>query len=706
MTNTENTASAPDSGPSIPDQNDSDSSQNPLLLDTCLNDELPVFSSIRPHHVQPALRNVLQSNRAEIAELVKQSDYSWSNFINPLDDLSDRLQRVWSPVSHMNSVVNSDDLRKTYNECLPLISEYHTELGQHAGLYKAYQSLAESDAYQSYDVGQKTVIENALRGFRLSGINLNDSDKARFKQISLELTTLSATFSDNVLDATQAWKKHIEDKKQLKGIPPSSLAIIAQAAEQDKKTGWLLSLDFPVYLPVMTYADNRELRKEMHDAFVTRASDQGPNAGKWDNSKPMQDILRLRREKAKLLGFVNYAEYSLATKMADSCQEVLDFLQDLADRSKSQGSKDFAELQTFAKQLDDIDTLKPWDTAYYSEKLRQKTYSITQEELKPYFPEPQVLQGMFAVVEKLYDIQIDEQIQFDGWHDDVRLFIIRDAGDQIRGKFFLDLYARANKRGGAWMDDCICRRQVENQIQNPVAYLTCNFSPPVGDEPALFTHQEVTTLFHEFGHGLHHMLTKIDYIGVSGINGVAWDAVELPSQFMENWCWEKEALALITGHFETGETLPDGLFDKMQAAKNFQSGMHMVRQLEFGLFDIKMHAQYDAQQGARIQETLDAVRNEVSVVKTPAFNRFQHGFTHIFAGGYAAGYYSYMWAEVLSADAFAKFEEKGIFDAQTGHEFLQNILEKGGSQEPMELFVAFRGREPKIDALLRHSGIA
>jgi len=457
----------------------------------------------------------------------------------------------------------------------------------------------------------------------------------------------------------------------------------------------------------MTYADDRELRSEMHQAYVTRASDQGPNAGKWDNSEVMEEILALRHELAQLLGYQTYAERSLVTKMADTPERVLGFLHDLAKRSKPVADKELHELEAFAHNEHGVTKLEPWDIGYYSEKLRQHTYAISQEELKPYFPETSVIPGMFEVVKRLYGMRIQVVDSVDVWHPDVRFYEIRDEQGTLRGEFYLDLYARENKRGGAWMDDCIGRkRNADNSIQTPVAYLTCNLTPPIGDDPALFTHDEVITLFHEFGHGLHHMLTRIDHVGVSGINGVAWDAVELPSQFMENWCWEKEALDLIAEHYQTGEDIPEEMYHKMYAAKNFQAGMQMVRQLEFSLFDFRMHHEYVPGKGAHIQQILDEVRQEVAVIKPAPYNRFQHGFTHIFAGGYAAGYYSYKWAEVLSADAFSLFEEEGIFNHQTGLRFLHAVLEQGGTREPMDLFVEFRGREPEIDALLRHSGIA
>ena len=630
--------------------------------------------------------------------------------IHPLEDLDDRLSRAWSPVSHMNSVLNSDALREAYNACLPKLSEYSTEMGQNQHLFQAYQSIKVSSEYETLDEAQKKIIDNALRDFHLSGIDLPEDKKNHYKDIKQRLSQLTTKYEENVLDATQAWDILIDDKSRLAGLPESALAMAKQAAEQREKTGWLFTLNFPSYYAVVTYADDRDLRAELHQAYVTRASDQGPNAGQWDNSEIMEEILALRHEAAQLLGYKNYAERSLATKMADDPERVIGFLMDLAKKSKPVAELELQELKDFAKAHFDVAELEPWDMTYYSEKLRQHTYAITQEELKPYFPETKVIPGMFEVVKKLYGISIKEVKGIDIWHKDVHFYEIYDENNHLRGQFYLDLYTRENKRGGAWMDDCVGRKHKSDDTQIPVAYLTCNLTSPIGDEPALFTHDEVITLFHEFGHGLHHMLTQVDYIGVSGINGVAWDAVELPSQFMENWCWEKEALALIARHYKTDKTLPDELYNKMYAAKNFQSGMQMVRQLELSLFDFRMHYEYDPTvesiRGERVQKILDEVRAEVAVFKPASYNRFQHGFSHIFAGGYAAGYYSYKWAEVLSADAFSLFEEQGIFDHTSGRKFLHQVLEQGGTREPMDLFVAFRGREPQIDALLRHSGIA
>ena len=669
---------------------------------------LPPFEQIKPEHVEPAIDSLLAENRRSVEQLLSETkEYSWNNLVQPLEDMDDRLSRVWSPVSHMNSVVNSDALRDAYNACLPKLSEYGTEMGQNAALYQAYKAIRDSKAYAKLDTAQKKVIENALRDFHLSGVDLSDDKKARFKDIRQRLSQLTTKFEENVLDATQGWTKLIEDESRLAGLPESAQAMARQAAAQKELTGWLFTLDFPSYFAVMTYADDRDLRSEMHQAYVTRASDQGPNAGKWDNSQVMEEILALRHELAQLLGYQSYAERSLVTKMADTPERVLGFLHDLAKRTKTVANKELHELEEFARTEHEVEKLEPWDIGYYSEKLRQHTYAISQEELKPYFPETSVISGMFEVVKRLYGITIQQVDGHETGHQDVRFYEKRDEQDNLRGEFYLDLYARENKRGGAWMDDCIGRkRNTDQTVQTPVAYLTCNLTPPIGDDPAMFTHDEVITMFHEFGHGLHHMLTSVDHVGVSGINGVAWDAVELPSQFMENWCWEKEALDLIASHYKTGEKLPDELYNKMYAAKNFQAGMQMVRQLEFAMFDFRLHHEYDPSKGAHIQQTLDEVRQEVAVIKPASYNRFQHGFTHIFAGGYAAGYYSYKWAEVLSADAFSLFEEQGIFNHQTGLKFLHAVLEQGGTREPMELFIEFRGREPQIDALLRHSGIA
>ncbi|WP_456404126.1 oligopeptidase A [Thiolapillus sp.] len=666
---------------------------------------LPRFSEITAEDVEPAINFLLDDNRVQIRALLEDvSAPDWFNFIEPMEELEDRLSRAWSPVSHLNAVMNSEELRSAYNACLPKLSEYATEMGQNQALFHAYQQVEERG--EELDSAQRKLLRNALRDFRLSGVDLPADKKKRFGEIASRLSEITARYEENLLDATNAWSKLIDDERALAGLPQSALDLAAQTARERGEQGWMLTLQFPSYFPVITYADDAGLRREMYEAYATRASDQGPDAGKFDNSEIMEDILALRHELAGLLGFSNYAERSLATKMARSTDEVLGFLHDLAARARKQGAAELAELREFAQEHHGVSELEAWDIAYYSEKLREHRYSISQEELKPWFPETRVIPGMFEVVGRVFSVHIQESDEeVETWHPDVRFYDIRNDSGELLGQFYFDLYARPNKRGGAWMADAISRMKTRNREQLPVAFMTCNFTPPVGDKPALLTHEEVQTLFHEFGHGLHHMLTQVDYPSISGISGVAWDAVELPSQFMENWCWEKQALKLISGHYETGEPLPDELYERMLAARNFQSAMQLLRQLEFSLFDFLIHLQYDPEKGGRIYETLEAVREEVAVIKPPAWNRFAHGFSHIFGGGYAAGYYSYKWAEVLSADAFSLFEEQGIFDQATGLAFRQHILEKGGSEDAMDLFVAFRGREPSIDALLRHSGI-
>lgn len=677
---------------------------NPLLT----MDSLPPFSQIQPDQVQPAVMQAIADCKQKISDVLAQRDpHTWDSLIAPLEEVNDRLARIWSPVSHLNSVLNSEALRAAHDACLPLLSEFQTYVGQHEGLYQAYRELAESDDFLLLSGAQRKEIQNTLRDFRLSGIGLPAEAQQRYGEIQARLSELASRFSNNVLDATQGWHKLVTDEAELAGLPQSAQAAARQLAELKGKEGWLFTLDIPSYLPVMMYADNRALRAELYEAFTTRASDQGPNAGKWDNSAIMTELLALRRELAQLLGFANYAELSLATKMADKPEQVVNFLTDLAAKSLPQGKAELEEIRAFAAEQHGQSELAAWDLAYYAEKLKQHKFSISDEQLRPYFPASKVVKGLFEVVKRVFGMKVRERLGIDTWHPDVRFYDIFDAEDELRGSFYLDLYAREHKQGGAWMDVCLGRRyRQDGSLQKPVAYLTCNFNGPVDGKPALFTHNEVVTLFHEFGHGIHHMLTRIDVAGVAGINGVAWDAVELPSQFLENWCWESEALAFISGHHETGEPLPADLLEKMLTARNFQAAMQMLRQLEFALFDFRLHQEFDPASADQIPALLDEVRSQVAVMTPPAFNRFQHSFSHIFAGGYAAGYYSYKWAEVLSADAFSRFEEEGIFNPATGHSFLKNILEKGGSKEPMELFRAFRGREPQVDALLRHSGIA
>ena len=679
---------------------------NPLLN---LVDQggLPPFAHIEPTHVVPALDHLLVANRQAVADLLAEpmASPNWQNLVQPLEELDDRLHRVWAPAAHLNHVMNSEAWRAAYNSCLPKLSEYSTEIGQNEKLYRAWQALAESPAFADLDAGQQKLVRDSLRDFRLSGVALSAEAKTRFKEIAQQLAGLQAKFEENLLDATQAWTKNIADEQLLAGLPASALAQAQQQAQRKRLDGWLLTLDFPSYHAVITHADNRALREEIYTAFSTRASDQGPHAGRWDNSAHMEDILRLRHEAAQLLGFASFAERSLATKMADTPARVLTFLGDLARRSRPQAERDLAELRQFARDTLGIDELRAWDIAYASEKLRRMRFSISDEELRPWFPLPQVLDGLFGIVGRLYGIHIVPLENVETWHADVTVYEIRDADGSARGRFFLDPYARADKRGGAWMDDCAGRRRGRHGLQIPVAFLICNFTPPLTGQPALLTHDEVLTLFHEFGHGLQHMLTRIEAAGVAGINGIPWDAVELPSQFMENWCWERAALDLFARHWQTGERLPDDLFARMHAARNFQSALMMLRQVEFALFDFRLHLEYDPSRGARVLELISEVRAEVAVIQPPAFNRFAHSFSHVFAGGYAAGYYSYKWAEVLSADAYSAFEEAGIFDGATGRRFLNTILEQGGSREAMDLFVAFRGRPPEIEPLLRHNGL-
>ncbi|HAM74748.1 MAG TPA: oligopeptidase A [Alcanivorax sp.] len=675
-------------------------SHNPLID----YPDLPPFSEIRPEHVKPAVEQLVEAGRERIRKVLADGDFSYRALELTLAEEDERLEKAFGPVGHLNAVAQDEALREAYNACLPLISEYSTEVGQNSELFAAYQALRDSDEFNTLTPAQQKDIDNTLRDFRLSGVALPEAQKAQYMENAKRLSELTTRFENNLLDATQAWKKHVTDEAELAGLPDTALAGTADRARAEGlEQGWLLTLDFPVFFAVMSHAENRALREEMYRAFTTRASDQGPQAGEYDNGAVMDEILKLRHEQANLLGFANYADKSLATKMARDVDEVIGFLDDLARRAKPQAEREVAALKAFAAEQG-ADDLQPWDLGYWSERLREARYDLSDEALRPWFPADTVINGMFAVVGKLFGIQFRQRDDVDLWHEDARFYELVDDDGSVRAAFYLDMYARTGKRGGAWMDDArIRRRRPDGSLQTPVAYLTCNFAPPAGGKPGLLTHDEVVTLFHEFGHGLHHMLTEQDVSGISGINGVAWDAVELPSQFLENWCWTEEGLALISGHYETGEPLPRETLDKMLAAKNFQSAMGMMRQLEFSLFDMRLHAEY--REGLNIQQVLDEVREQVSVIKPPAFNRFQNGFGHIFAGGYAAGYYSYKWAEVLSCDAYARFEEEGPFNEATGRDFRDKILARGGSREPMELFVDFRGREPSVEPLLRHSGI-
>lgn len=677
---------------------------NPLLTEA----PLPLFSKIQPEHVLPAVKSALEHCRQTVESVVAQTiPYTWDNLIQPIDEADAKLGRVWSPVSHLNSVKNSPALREAYEAALPLLSEYGTWVGQHKGLYNAYKQLKTSHDYATLTSAQRKAIDNALRDFELSGIGLSEDKQKRYGEIVAKLSELSSNYSNNVLDATMAFSKLITDINLLSGLPESALAAAKAQAEAKGQQGWLLTLDMPSYIPLLTYCDNRDLRYEMYQAYVTRASDQGINAGKWDNTENIKQIVALRHELATLLGFASYADKSLATKMATDPQQVMAFLTDLAQRAKPQGEDELTQLKRYAYEYFGASDLQPWDISYYSEKQKQHLYAINDEELRPYFPEQRVVSGLFEVVHRIFGITAKERHDVEVWDQQVRFFDLFDQQGELKGSFYLDLYAREHKRGGAWMDDCLGRmRFADGHLQKPVAYLTCNFNRPIGDKPALFTHDEVTTLFHEFGHGLHHMLTEIETSAVAGINGVPWDAVELPSQFLENWCWQPEALSFISGHYQTGESLPKAMLDRLLAAKNYQAALFILRQLEFGLFDFRLHYEYSPEQEVKVLETLQQVRQQVAVVPTVEWGRFPHAFSHIFAGGYAAGYYSYLWAEVLSADAFSRFEEEGIFNVKTGNAFLDHILSQGGSDEPMNLFKNFRGREPKLDALLRHYGIA
>ena len=673
--------------------------QNPLLDFS----GLPRFADFDPALVAPAVEQLLAENRTLVERVCAPGiPATWRDFVQPLEDANERLHRAWGVVGHLNAVMNSPELREAYNASLPRVTQYYTELGQHEGLHAKFKALRAAPEFGTLTPPQKKIVENELRDFRLGGAELPAADKARFKEINERMSQISSRFSDNLLDATNAFERIVTDPGEVSGIPQDVLATARDLAQADGKSGWKFTLHAPSYLPVMQYADHRALREQMYRAYVTRASEFGKP--EWDNTPLIAEIVQLRGEQARLLGFSSYAEYSLEPKMAESPRQVLDFLDELATRAKSYAERDLEEVAQFARTELGLAKLEAWDLGYASEKLRAKRYSFSDQEVKQYFPETRVLPGMFRLVETLYGISI-EQTATPTWHPDVRFYSIRDRSGSLIGQFYVDLYARPSKRGGAWMDEAVTRRAREGRVQTPVAYLNCNFSAPVGGKPALFTHEEVNTLFHEFGHGLHHLLTRVDYLGVSGINGVEWDAVELPSQFMENFCWEWDVLAPMTGHVDSGGSLPRALFDKMLAAKNFQVGMQTVRQIEFALFDLRLHHDFDPRSARTALDLLGEVRRRVAVMLPPDYNRFPNNFSHIFAGGYAAGYYSYKWAEVLSADAYSLFEENGVLDPRTGQRFRDEILGVGGSRPALESFIAFRGREPKIDALLRHNGM-
>lgn len=666
--------------------------------------KLPDFAQFDAKQIPSQLEQQLADSKQAIAALLEQDKPSYQQLVPPLEQIDDAIGELWGPLSHLHSVANTDEVREAYDACLPLVTEYSTWLSQNATLYSALQRLADSDEFGQLNQAQQQDIELQLRDFRLAGVALSAEDKQIYAQLKQELAQLSAQFSNQLMDATDAWNMQFDDTERLQGLPESALAQAQQLAQSKDQQGYMLNLDFACYFAVMSFADDRELRRSLYEAFNTRASDQGPHAGKYDNSALMEELVSKRHALANLVGFDNYADYSVASKMADSGDQVLGFLEDLAQQCKPLAEQEMAQLQAFATQQGGAQ-LEAWDVAYYSEKLRQARYDLSQEALKPYFAFPKVQAGLFAIVERLFGIQVEAVSDVSTWHDDVSFYRISRDGAAV-GYFYFDLFAREQKRGGAWMNDCRGRQMLaDGQQQLPVAYLVCNFAPATADKPALLTHSDVVTLFHEFGHGLHHMLTNISVAGVSGINGVPWDAVELPSQMLENWAWEKESLMMFARHYDSEEQLPEDLLQKMLAAKHFQSAMFMVRQLEFGLFDLRLHRHYDADAPQSVQQVLDQVRQQVAVVTPPSWNRFQHGFAHIFAGGYAAGYYSYMWADVLAADVFERFLADGIFNQQTGQDYWQKLLGQGGSKGAMELFVDFMGREPDVAALIRSKGL-
>jgi len=672
---------------------------NPLLHFT----GLPKFNEIKPEHVSPALDSLLEGGRALVDALAASTTTpTWQNFALELENMDEKISRTWSQVGHMNAVVNSPELREAYNNNLAKLTDFYSDLAQDERLYAKFREIKNSAGFTKLSATQQKIINNEVRDFKLGGAELPTNKKARFKAISEELSKLAAKFEENVLDTTNEYALYETDRSKLSGIPEDVLQTALDAASGENKSGYKFTLHFPSYLPVLQYGDNRGLREKLYHAYATRASEFGKP--EFDNTPLITQLLKLKQEEAQLLDFKNFAELSLATKMAESPKQVVEFLETLAKRAKPYAAQDLSELVTYAKKLG-IDDIQAWDVAYVSEKLREDKYAFSDQEVKQYFPEAKVLAGLFKVVETIFGVFV-KRSDAPTWHKDAHFYDITRQDGTLVGQFYLDLYARNNKRGGAWMDEAITRRIVGGKLTTPVAYLTCNFSAPVGGKPALFTHDEVITMFHEFGHGLHHMLTQVDDYSVSGIKGVEWDAVELPSQFMENFCWEWDVLRHMTQHVDTGAQLPRELFDKMVAAKNFQAGMQTVRQIEFSLFDIKLHSEFDPNGGKTPLDLIEEVRDQVAVVRPPKWNRFPNNFSHIFAGGYAAGYYSYKWAEVLSADAYSLFEENGVLSEATGQKFWQEILAKGGSRTAMESFVAFRGREPNIDALLRHNGMS
>jgi oligopeptidase A len=668
--------------------------ENPLLG----HEPLPPFGRILPEHVEPGMNALFTRSRERVAEIERIERPAFATVVEPLEEIQHQVGRVWSPVRHLNAVMNSEALRVTYNACLGQLSAFQTDIGQSEPLYRAYETIQKAPDEHLTPL-QRRVIELALRDFRLAGVALPKDRKERFKAVMLELTQLQSKFEENVLDATNGWSHHVSDAAELRGLNDILIEQARRRAHEQHREGWVLTLNQPTYLAVISDGESEQLRRAFYEAWVTRASDRGPNAGRWDNSSVMEDILRLRHELAQLLGFPSYAQYALSTRMAHTVDEVLGFLRELAASSRSAAARELAELGDLAGK-----PLEPWDVNFYAERLQRARYAVSQEELRPYFTLPKVLAGLFEVAERLFGVRIRERSGVPVWHPDVRYFEIESAGGPV-GSFYLDAYARPSKRSGAWMDECIGRKRLHIGTAAPVAYLVTNFLPPAEGRPALLTHDDVLTLFHEFGHGLHHLLTQVDYPSIAGINGVAWDAVELPSQFMENYAWHPEVLARIGSHWESGAPLPAQVQSKLVATRSFHAGLQMVRQLEFALFDFRLHAEAPADRSGRVLQVLREVRDEVSVVAVPEWNRLPHSFSHIFAGGYAAGYYSYKWAEVLAADAFAAFEEKGVFDRGTAQRFLDTILSRGGSRDALEAFIDFRGRAPSPRALLKQHGI-
>ncbi|HEY3730559.1 MAG TPA: M3 family metallopeptidase [Steroidobacteraceae bacterium] len=672
------------------------SAANPLLSDT----PLPRFDAILPEHIEPAIARLLVEQRVRLAEIEAVASPDFHTVAEPLEELRHRLGKVWSPITHLNAVMNSEALRSAYNACLPLLSEYQTDLAQSERLYRAFAQISERQG-GGLDPVQRELIEHALRDFRLAGVALDPQRKARFKAIMMELSRLSAKFEENVLDSTNAWSHQVTDRAQLAGLNDGMIEQAQRRAHEQGREGAVFGLDQPTYVAVVTNAESEPLRRAFYQAWSTRASDQALGQNSYDNTTAMEDILRLRHEAARLVGFDSFADYALANRMARTVPEVMSFLRDLLRSAKPAAAAEFAELEQFAGRR-----LNAWDVTFYSERLQQSRYAVTQEELRAYLPLPRVLEGLFEVAERLFEVRIRERTGVPLWHPDARYFEVRTPGDVPIASFYLDAYARPNKRSGAWMDDCVGRKVLSGHTVLPVAYLVCNSLAPGDQRPAQLTHDDVVTLFHEFGHGLHHMLTRVNYPSVAGINGVAWDAIELPSQFMENYAWQCEVLERVSAHVRDGRPIPADKQRALIATRSFQAGLQTLRQVEFALFDMRLHAEYDPKRGGRVYPLLEEVRREVAVVPVPEWNRYPHSFQHIFSGGYAAGYYSYKWAEVLAADAFSAFQERGAFDRSTARRFLDSILSRGGSRDPLEAFVEFRGRRPQVEALLRQYGIA